>query len=567
MKVEVRVVRDGIVCGVVVAFSLGVVGCERLSLSLSDGHAQTSSATASSGDEGAVASDTTSQATSPEVAKQAEKKPPAPPHALQVEDAGVFPDLDDKVTLSFPSWVEDQPIIVMQAPGSDAMYAYLDGAFIGLGDASLGPVVKVESFGEHDHDGDLIPDSLDIMVGARKAELNSAPYRGGYEKLTYPGGDVARDRGVCTDVVVRAVRNAGVDLQVELHEDIKRSPRSFPMVKRPDPNIDQRRVKTILPYFKRHWRSLPTDPGDASSPWLPGDILFMQIKGDKRPDHLGLAGDKLGASGYPLVINNWTDGFSTAAIDILSYVPVTHRFRPVLKGLKVEVAHRGLKGVLARQALSLDDKHRQVVLVTAPHYNAKRGTLRRYERRGEGWVEVGDAIEVMLGAKGLARGRGLHDAMKGSPLRQQTLKKEGDRRAPSGVFSLGTAFGKKRHAPYAGSKREGAAWPYRQVDGSDQFVDDPASELYNSWQRGAPGDKWKSAESLDMYKLGVVVEHNMRPVKPGAGSAIFLHTTKMRALEPTLGCTAMEQRDLERVLKWLDADKAPVLVQVADEVF
>ena len=70
-----------------------------------------------------------------------------------------------------------------------------------------------------------------------------------------------------------------------------------------------------------------------------------------------------------------------------------------------------------------------------------------------------------------------------------------------------------------------------------------------------------------MYTLGVVVEHNMRPVKPGAGSAIFLHTTDMRAAEPTLGCTAMSRGDLERVLGWLDTTKAPVLVQVADEVF
>jgi len=500
-------------------------------------------------------------------AKQAVEKPPAPPHALQVEDRGIFPDLDEEVTLAFPSWVEDQPIIVMKAPDSEAMYAYLDGAFIGLGDASLGPVVQVESFGEHDHDKDLIPDSLDIMVGARKAELNSAPYRGGYEKLEYPGGDVARDRGVCTDVVVRAVRNAGVDLQRELHEDIKRSPRSFPMVKRADPNIDQRRVKTILPYFKRHWRSLPIEPDDASSPWLPGDILFMQIKGDKRPDHLGLAGDKLGESGFPLVINNWTDGYSTSAIDILSYVPVTHRFRPILKGLKVEASQRGLSGVLSRQALSLGEDHQQVVLVTAPHYNATRGLLRRYERRAgdDTWGEVGEPIEVMLGAKGLARGRGLHDAMEGDPLRQQEHKKEGDLRAPSGVFTFGTAFGKKTRAPY--TTRGGAAWPYRSVDGEDQFVDDPASEHYNSWQRGGSDKSWSSAESLSMYELGVVVEHNMRPVKPGAGSAIFLHTTNMRSADPTLGCTAMSRRDLERVLGWLDPGKKPVLVQVADEVF
>ena len=483
-----------------------------------------------------------------------------PPVRLEVKDTGIFSDLDDEVTLTFPSWVIDEPLVVMRAQGSpQQMYAYLDGAFVGLGDASLGPVVEVESFGAHDLDGDGIPDSLDVMVGARKTELNAAPYIGGYEGLAYPGGDVARDRGVCTDVVIRAVRNAGMDLQVELHEDIKRAPGSFPMVKRADPHIDQRRVKTILPYFKRHWRSLPTDPRDTSSPWLPGDVLFMQTMGDARPDHMGIVSDKLGVSGLPEVINNWTDGSQTSAMDFLSFVPVTHRFRLPTPKFKVAAADAGLAGVLKRQNISLPAQHEQVVLVTAAHARATQGALRRYERVGGSWRAVGKPVQVQLGARGLGRGLGLHDAMEDA-VRMRDPKREGDERSPAGVFGLGTAFGRE-----ASLKGE---WPYRQVTPEDRFVDDPASPHYNTWQRTSTGGKgaWASAEAMKIYHLGLVVEHNMSPSKLGMGSAIFLHTTRVGE-GATLGCTSMAQRELRTVLEWLEASRAPVLVQVAGVVF
>ena len=134
--------------------------------------------------------------------------------------------------------------------------------------------------------------------------------------------------GVCTDVVIRAVRNAGVDLQRALHADIKRSPRSYPMVKKPNPHIDQRRVKTLLPYFRRHWEAHALALDDARDPLRPGDVVFMDTFPSRSgPDHIGIVSDRMGESGLPLIINNWTNGTVTAEMDLLSFVPVLHRFR------------------------------------------------------------------------------------------------------------------------------------------------------------------------------------------------------------------------------------------------
>src|SRR6185503_3151492 len=106
-----------------------------------------------------------------------------------------------------------------------------------------------------DRDGDGIPDPLDILIGAHKAIINGDRYESRYVTIPYPNGDIPRDIGVCTDVVVRAARNLGLDLQSELHKDILGARPLYTMVERPDSSIDHRRVGTLLPYFKRFWES------------------------------------------------------------------------------------------------------------------------------------------------------------------------------------------------------------------------------------------------------------------------------------------------------------------------
>jgi uncharacterized protein YijF (DUF1287 family) len=95
-----------------------------------------------------------------------------------------------------------------------------------------------------------------------------------------------------------------------------------------DANIDQRRVGTLLPYFRRRWESHTARLDDPRDPLRPGDIILMDTFPNRSgPDHIGILSDRLDGQGLPLVINNWTDGTVTAEMDLLTFVPVLYRFR------------------------------------------------------------------------------------------------------------------------------------------------------------------------------------------------------------------------------------------------
>ena len=193
----------------------------------------------------------------------------------------------------------------------------------------LAPERVTDAVAAHDRDGDGIPDPLDVLIGAKKTVINADDYTEGYIEMTYPNGDVPRKVGVCTDVIIRAARNAGIDIQKELHEDIPRARAAYPMIKgNGDYKIDQRRVKTLLPYFQRHWQAHAARVDDAKDPLRPGDVIFMDTFPTRDgPDHIGIVSDTIGESGLPLVINNWTNGTVTREMDLLGSVPVLYRFR------------------------------------------------------------------------------------------------------------------------------------------------------------------------------------------------------------------------------------------------
>lgn len=223
-----------------------------------------------------------------------------------------------------------------------ARFVYISGQAVGFAPPEAPTTLPLTAPDPNDVDGDRIPDALDILLGAKKVAANGAHYRNTYRVLSYPGGDLPRDEGVCTDVIVRSLRNAGIDLQQLVHEDILARRAAYPHVSRPDPNIDHRRVRTLLPYFLAHWTSLPPDPRDASVPWLPGDVCLLDTLSKPGPDHIGIVSDTLGKSGLPLLINNWTEGYRTQAMDLLDWVPVTHRFRVPQRSLSVPESARFL---------------------------------------------------------------------------------------------------------------------------------------------------------------------------------------------------------------------------------
>ncbi len=277
---------------------------------------------------------------------------------LGVKDRGIWPDLDDKIQIRLPADLTPERVSarldgerarrVLAIDGFPRKVYPLTGALTGAATLEVGPhalalrpgdraelagLLSAERIAEgaadRDADRDGIPDPLDVLIGARKTVHNADAYTEGYITMKYPMGDVPREVGVCTDVIVRAVRNAGVDLQQALYEDILRARAAYPMIKeRPDPQIDQRRVATLLPYFKRHWERHTAKLDDPADPLRPGDVLFMDTFPSRSgPDHVGIVSDTIGPAGLPMVINNWTNGTVTAEMDLLTFVPVLHRFR------------------------------------------------------------------------------------------------------------------------------------------------------------------------------------------------------------------------------------------------
>ena len=162
-----------------------------------------------------------------------------------------------------------------------------------------------------DTDSDGIPDSVDILLGAKKVVLDAAPYMQHYLRLDYPGGDVPRTEGVCTDVIVRALRNMGIYFQAAVHQDALANPEAYPGIRKLDSNIDYRRVPNLVRWFARHFQRVSADA------LLPGDVVFLDTF-PSRPgaDHVGIVSDSLGASGKPLIINAWTTGYVASEMDI-----------------------------------------------------------------------------------------------------------------------------------------------------------------------------------------------------------------------------------------------------------
>ncbi len=149
------------------------------------------------------------------------------------------------------------------------------------------------------------PDNLAAM--ARKQIGVTIKYDPSYEKLSYPGGDVPQERGVCTDVVIRALRLKGIDLQKEVHEDMSRHFSLYPNnwgLKRPDKNIDHRRVPNLQVYFTRRGWSLPVT--DNAADYKPGDIVTCRVSSG-RP-HIMVVSDHTTANGTPMVIHNLGNG-------------------------------------------------------------------------------------------------------------------------------------------------------------------------------------------------------------------------------------------------------------------
>jgi uncharacterized protein YijF (DUF1287 family) len=164
-----------------------------------------------------------------------------------------------------------------------------------------------------------------IVKAARSQIGVTTSYDPAYVSLPYPGGDVPKDRGVCTDVIIRALRTAHQkDLQRLVHEDMRANFSAYPKrwgLTRPDRNIDHRRVPNLQTYFKRSGYSLPLQKDPAR--FLPGDLVTCTVP--PHLPHIVIVSDKKSPNGTPLIIHNIGQG--TREEDALFKFPHTGHYR------------------------------------------------------------------------------------------------------------------------------------------------------------------------------------------------------------------------------------------------
>jgi uncharacterized protein YijF (DUF1287 family) len=150
-----------------------------------------------------------------------------------------------------------------------------------------------------------------IVARAREEVARHVAYDAAYFRLSfldekdtgravYPGGDLDPRRGVCTDVVIRALRAAGTDLQELVHADILARRAAYPAISAPDVNIDHRRVGPLLTYLRAHATAVPRDD------WKAGDVIVWGFRACPActPDHIGIVSDRIGPRGVPLALHN-----------------------------------------------------------------------------------------------------------------------------------------------------------------------------------------------------------------------------------------------------------------------
>ena len=161
-----------------------------------------------------------------------------------------------------------------------------------------------------------VPLQLKQMLAGAIAQAGvTTSYDPSYVALAYPGGDVPEQTGVCSDVVVRAFRKAGIDLQKEIHEDMKAARSDYPTrwgTTSLDANIDHRRVLNLMAYFRRQGKSLPVSY--SATDYQPGDIVAWDLTSGI--DHIGIVTNMLSDSGDRyLIVHNI--GAGTRVEDVL----------------------------------------------------------------------------------------------------------------------------------------------------------------------------------------------------------------------------------------------------------
>lgn len=202
----------------------------------------------------------------------------------------------------------------------------------------------------------------------------------------------------------------------------------------------------------------------------------------------------------------------------------------------------GLSGKIISELKFLKSNHTsQLIVVTSKAANTSNVVINTYEKRINGWANIHNNIKGYIGLKGFTNS-----------------KTEGDKKTPVGAFSIGTCFSK--------TSEVATGLAFYKYDSNDVWVDDPRSLFYNTHQREPSNGRWKSAENFSSMKNGVYdvffnIGYNPQNISY-KGSAIFFHMINPNMeIKYTSGCVAAGRKDVLSIVKWLDRDKAPMILQ------
>lgn len=167
------------------------------------------------------------------------------------------------------------------------------------------------------------PEVRRVIDSAKRQTQVTTSYDPSYIQISYPGGDVPSETGVCTDVVIRAFRASGVDLQQKVHEDMVKEFSAYPRkwgASTTDTNIDHRRVPNLMVYFERSGKSIAISNNDKD--YIPGDVVAWDLGGGIT--HIGLVSDEVDIeTGRHWIVHNIGGGAQFADV-LFSWKVIGH---------------------------------------------------------------------------------------------------------------------------------------------------------------------------------------------------------------------------------------------------
>jgi uncharacterized protein YijF (DUF1287 family) len=170
-----------------------------------------------------------------------------------------------------------------------------------------------------------------ILAGARKEVANGVIYDDSQRsyRMPYPNGDVPSYKGVCTDLIIRAFRNAGIDLQKEIYEDSMKNPKGYPCRykgHKTNPDLDHRRCRNQVVFLRRHALELTKHiTPQTIDEWQAGDVVYFAKDGQDYPWHVGIVSDKRDGWGFPKIVHLFPP--SACEESIRKYLPIHSHFR------------------------------------------------------------------------------------------------------------------------------------------------------------------------------------------------------------------------------------------------